>query len=90
MVSILFSSSLILSSFNNFASKFIYVCLLLLNWKQTLIMSKTISDLIEVKNPRASGRYLKKKVAMGLFIEDYIAEKVDIKVNFMELLQSVS
>ncbi len=54
---------------------------------QTLIMTKTISDLIEVKNPRVAGRYLKKKVAMGHFIEDYISEKVDIKVSFMELLK---
>ena len=50
-------------------------------------MSKTISDLIEVKNPRVAKRYLKKKVAMGHFIEDYISEKVDIKVSFMELLK---
>jgi sphingolipid C9-methyltransferase len=50
-------------------------------------MTKTISDLIEVKNPRVAGRYLKKKVAMGHFIEDYISEKVDIKVSFMELLK---
>ena len=50
-------------------------------------MTKTISDLIEVKNPRGAGRYLKKKVAMGHFIEDYISEKVDIKVSFMELLK---
>ena len=50
-------------------------------------MTKTISDLIEVKNPRVAGRYLKKKVAMGHFVEDYISEKVDIKVSFMELLK---
>ena len=50
-------------------------------------MTKTISDLIEVKNPRVAKRYLKKKVAMGHFIEDYIAEKVNIKVSFMELLK---
>jgi sphingolipid C9-methyltransferase len=50
-------------------------------------MTKSISDLIEVKNPRVAGRYLKKKVAMGHFIEDYISEKVDIKVSFMELLK---
>ena len=50
-------------------------------------MIKTISDLIEVKNPRVAGRYLKKKVAMGHFVEDYISEKVDIKVSFMELLK---
>ncbi len=50
-------------------------------------MTKTISDLLEVKNPRVAKRYLKKKVAMGHFIEDYIAEKVDIKVSFMELLK---
>jgi len=50
-------------------------------------MTKTISDLIEVKNPRVARRYLKKKVAMGHFIEDYIAEKVDINVSFMELLK---
>ena len=31
-----------------------------------------LSDLIEVKNPRVSGRYKKQKVAMGNFIEDYI------------------
>ena len=50
-------------------------------------MNKTISDLIEVKNPRVAGRYLKKKVAIGNFIEDYIDEKVNIKVSFMELLK---
>ena len=50
-------------------------------------MNKTITDLIEVKNPRVAGRYLKKKVAMGHFIEDYIAGKVDIKVSFGELLK---
>ena len=50
-------------------------------------MTKTIVDLIEVKNPRVAGRYLKKKVAIGHFIEDYIAEKVNIKVSFMELLK---
>ena len=49
-------------------------------------MKKTIFDLIEVKNPRIAKRYLKKKVAMGHFIEDYIDEKVDIKVSFAELL----
>ena len=50
-------------------------------------MTKTITDLIEVKNPRVARRYLKKKVAIGHFIEDYIAEKVNIKVSFMELLK---
>ena len=50
-------------------------------------MTKTVSDLIEVKNPRVAKRYLKNKVAMGHFIEDYIAEKVDIKVSLMELLK---
>ena len=50
-------------------------------------MTKTVSDLIEVKNPRVAKRYLKNKVAMGHFIDDYIAEKVDIKVSFMELLK---
>ena len=58
-----------------------------MNTNQNLIMTKTITDLIEVKNPRVAGRYLKKKVAMGHFIEDYIAEKVIIKVTFMELLK---
>jgi sphingolipid C9-methyltransferase len=50
-------------------------------------MTKTISDLIEVKNPRVAKRYLKKKVAMGNFIEDYISEKVAINVSFRDLLK---
>ncbi|MEQ9423086.1 MAG: cyclopropane-fatty-acyl-phospholipid synthase family protein [Cyclobacteriaceae bacterium] len=49
-------------------------------------MSK-ISDFIEVKNPSVSGRYSKKNVAMGNFIQDYIAGKVDITVSFKELLK---
>ena len=49
-------------------------------------MTKTIHDLIEVKNPRVAARYLKNKVAMGHFIEDYIAEKINIKVSLRELL----
>jgi len=49
-------------------------------------MTKTIHDLIEVKNPRVSARYLKNKVSMGHFIEDYIAEKINIKVSLRELL----
>jgi cyclopropane fatty-acyl-phospholipid synthase-like methyltransferase len=65
---------------------YLFLCFIL-NTIQNLTMTKTISDLIEVKNPRVAGRYLKKKVAMGHFIEDYIAEKVDIKVSFMELLK---
>ena len=50
-------------------------------------MTKTIHDLIEVKNPRVAGRYLKNKVAMGHFIEDYLAEKINIKVSLSELLK---
>ncbi|MEO1435184.1 MAG: class I SAM-dependent methyltransferase, partial [Bacteroidota bacterium] len=49
-------------------------------------MSNTISDFISVKNPRVGGRYAKKSVAIGNFIEDYINEKVDINVSFMDLL----
>ena len=46
-----------------------------------------ISDFVEVKNARLSGRYSKQKVCMGHFIEDYISEKVDINVSFEELLK---
>ena len=46
-----------------------------------------ISDFIEVKNPRVSGRYKKEKVAIGNFIEDYIAGKVDLNIDFMEMLK---
>jgi len=49
-------------------------------------MSKSISDLITVKNPRLGSRYSNKSVAMGHFVEDYINEKVDINVSFMDLL----
>ena len=49
-------------------------------------MTKKISDFIEVKNPRVSGRYSKQKVAIGHFVEDYIAEKIDINVGMLELL----
>ncbi|MEM6726156.1 MAG: cyclopropane-fatty-acyl-phospholipid synthase family protein [Bacteroidota bacterium] len=49
-------------------------------------MSNTISDFISVKNERVGGRYAKKSVAIGNFIEDYINEKVDINVSFMDLL----
>lgn len=49
-------------------------------------MTKTIHDLIEVKNPRVAASYLKNKIAMGHFIEDYLAEKINIKVSLRELL----
>lgn len=49
-------------------------------------MTKTIHDLIEVKNPGVAARYLKNKIAMGHFIEDYLAEKINIKVSLRELL----
>ncbi|MEQ6120559.1 cyclopropane-fatty-acyl-phospholipid synthase family protein [Reichenbachiella sp. MALMAid0571] len=49
-------------------------------------MTKKISDFIEVKNPRVSGRYSKQKVAIGHFVEDYIAEKIDINIGMFELL----
>ncbi|MEM7105533.1 MAG: cyclopropane-fatty-acyl-phospholipid synthase family protein [Bacteroidota bacterium] len=45
-----------------------------------------LSDLIEVKNPRVSGRYKKQKVAMGNFIEDYISGKVNVNMDFLEML----
>jgi cyclopropane fatty-acyl-phospholipid synthase-like methyltransferase len=53
-------------------------------------MIKTIADLIEVKNPRVAGRYKKEKVSIGHFVEDYIAEKIDIKVSLRELLKNKS
>ncbi len=46
-----------------------------------------ISDFVEVKNTRLSGRYSKNKVCMGHFIEDYTSGKVDINVSFEELLK---
>lgn len=45
------------------------------------------SDLIVVKDNSVAGRYRKDKVAMGHFIKDYIAQKVDINVSFEELLK---
>lgn len=49
-------------------------------------MSKTIADLISVKNPRLGSRYSKKMVAMGHFVEDYIDEKIDINEPLLDLL----
>ncbi len=49
-------------------------------------MTKRISDFVEVKNQRLSGRYSKDRVAMGNFIQDYIAGKVDINISFKEML----
>lgn len=49
-------------------------------------MSKTIADLISVKNPRLGSRYSKKTVAMGHFVEDYIDEKIDINEPLLDLL----
>lgn len=49
-------------------------------------MTKRISDFIEVKNPRVAGRYSKQKVAIGTFVEDYMAEKIDINTGLLEIL----
>ncbi|MDA1121022.1 MAG: cyclopropane-fatty-acyl-phospholipid synthase [Bacteroidetes bacterium] len=49
-------------------------------------MTKRISDFVEVKNQVLSGRYSKDRVAMGNFIQDYIAGKVDINIGLMEML----
>ncbi len=49
-------------------------------------MSKRISEFVEVKNPRVSSRYNRGKVAIGNFIEDFIAGKVDLNIDFKEML----
>ncbi|MFY0653784.1 MAG: class I SAM-dependent methyltransferase [Cyclobacteriaceae bacterium] len=49
-------------------------------------MSKKISDFVEVKNNSVSGRYSRGKVAMGHFVEDYIAEKIDINIPLIDLI----
>ena len=49
-------------------------------------MSKKISDFVEVKNSRVSGRYSRDKVAIGHFVEDYIAQKIDINVPLLDII----
>lgn len=49
-------------------------------------MSKRISEFVDVKNPRVSARYNKGKVSMGNFIEDFIDGKVDLNIDFKEML----
>lgn len=46
-----------------------------------------ISDFVEVKNPKVSSRYKENKVAIGNFIEDYIAGDVNINTDFKEMLR---
>lgn len=49
-------------------------------------MSKKISDFVEVKNPRVAGRYMKQKVAIGHFVEDYMSGKIDINQPLVDIL----
>lgn len=50
-------------------------------------MTNSISRFIDVKDSKVAGRYQKNKVAIGEFVEDYIAQKVDIKVSLREVLK---
>ena len=46
-----------------------------------------ISDFVEVKDAGASSRYKNNKVAVGDFVEDYINGKIDINLDFKEMLK---
>ncbi len=46
-----------------------------------------ISDFVEVKNPGISSRYAKNKAAIGHFIQDYIVGKININIDFKEMMQ---
>ena len=45
-----------------------------------------ISDFIEVKDPKAGGRYRKTKAQAGHFVQDYINGKIDINMDLFEML----
>jgi cyclopropane fatty-acyl-phospholipid synthase-like methyltransferase len=47
---------------------------------------KKISDFVEVKHDSVAARYRKQKVAIGYFVEDYMAGKIDINKDLLELL----
>ncbi len=46
-----------------------------------------ISDFVEVKDQSVASRYRQDKVAIGDFIEDYIGEKVNINLDFREMMK---
>ena len=46
-----------------------------------------LQDIIEVKHNGVAPRYKGKTVAMGHFIEDYIAGRVDITMDFFDMLK---
>src|SRR5678815_5131114 len=50
-------------------------------------MPMKISDFIEVKNARLSSRYKENKVAIGHFVQDYIAGDVNINCDFKEMME---
>lgn len=45
-----------------------------------------ISDFVEVKSRSVAARYNNQKVSIGHFIEDYMAGKVDINTDLLEML----
>lgn len=45
-----------------------------------------ISDFVEVNSRSVASRYNKKKVSIGHFIEDYMAGKVDINTDLLEMM----
>ena len=47
---------------------------------------KNVSDFIEVKKPSANSHYKGNKAQMGHFVQDYINEKIDIKMDLFDLL----
>lgn len=46
-----------------------------------------ISDFVKIKNERIASHYRKPKASIGLFVEDYINEKVDINMDLLEMLE---
>jgi cyclopropane fatty-acyl-phospholipid synthase-like methyltransferase len=45
-----------------------------------------ITDIVTVKDSRVASRYKGPKTQMGTFIEDYMAGKVDINMDFLEMM----
>lgn len=46
-----------------------------------------LTDFIEVKDNKLTGRYNKEKARMGHFVEDFINLRIDINTDLMEMLQ---
>ena len=47
-----------------------------------------ISDIVSVKDSKLTSRYKGQKAQMGHFIEDYMAGKVDINMDFLEMMSN--